>query len=81
MRLQVPLGSGKCAIRRSKNALSFPEFSLYFPGVPLCFLEFPFRMPKVASILDNLKTSTWNMIFYVFYLNVSLHDSLDFLSI
>ena len=32
---------------------------------------------KVTSILDNVKTSTWSMAFYVFYSNVSLHDSLE----
>ena len=32
---------------------------------------------KVTSILDNVKTSTWSMAFYVFHSNVSLHDSLE----
>ena len=76
-----------------KNAPLFPELPFYFPEVPFCFLEvrfhfskmsnycfveLPFSIPKVTSILDNLiKTSTWSMIFYEFYSNFSLHDSLE----
>ena len=41
------------------------------------FSRLPFSMSKVTSNLDNIKTSTWSMIFYVFYSNFSLHDSLE----
>ena len=34
-------------------------------------------MPKVTSILDDLKTSKWSIIFYDFYSSFSLHDSLE----
>ena len=34
------------------------------------------RTANLWCLLDNSKTSTWGMIFYVFYPNFNLHDSL-----
>ena len=66
----------------SRRALLFPPFCFlevpfYFLKMPYCFPKLPFSMPKVTSILYNLKTSTWSMIFGVFYSKFSLHCSLE----
>ena len=71
--------------------LCFLELPFYFPEVPFCFLEVPFyfskmaycfrelrfSIPKVTSLLNNPKTSTWSITLYAFYLHQSLHDSLE----
>ena len=50
----------------------FWEGKLNLP--PVCYKV---KWFKVTNILDNLKISTWSMIFYIFYSNFSLNDSLE----
>ena len=44
--------------------------------MPFCFPELRFSIPKVTSVL-NLKTSSWSIIFYVFYSKFNSHGSLE----
>ena len=61
----------------SQRCSFIPRSAFFSPKIPYCFPELFFRLPKVTSILDNLKISKWSMIFYLFYSNFSPHDSLE----
>ena len=46
--------------------------------ISLAFVLFPLgALYWQTCLLDNLKTSSWSMIFYTFYSNFSLHVSLE----
>ena len=58
------------------GVLLFSSSVFYFPKIPFCFPELRFSIPKVTSAL-NLRTSSWSIIFYVFYSKFNPYGSLE----